>query len=111
MIMELKISFEGGYANNHQIPVVELSKFATSIQKISNYQLKNNSLNICLNNAEKGSFTIYLGAIAIGIASNLATDGIKKVYTKIKSYINHKDIKNNINNSTFAHKKSLISYM
>lgn len=94
--MQLKITFEGGYANYHQIPLSELSKFSTSIQRISNYQLRTNSPSLCLTNANKGSMELII-AILTGIATNFATDGIKIIYKKLKTYTSKNSLKNNVN--------------
>lgn len=102
--MSLKIKIEGGYANNHKIPLSDMAKLSESLQSISkNFEAKNGKTtytDIYIDAAKEGCFEIildllqndYVQGVTIGVAANYLTDltkDIKKfiLYTDKKRFI------------------------
>lgn len=99
--MSLKIKIEGGYADNHKIPLSDMAKLSESIQNISkNYEVKNGKTtytDIYINANKKGSFEIILDLLqsefAKGVATGVATNYLTELSKDIKNFILYTDKK------------------
>lgn len=99
--MGLIIDIEGGYADNHKIPLSDMAKLSDSIQSISkNYEIKAGKkiyTDIYINANEKGSFQIILDLLqdeyVKGVVTGLATTYFTGLSKDIKSFILYTDKK------------------
>jgi hypothetical protein len=96
-MMGLKVKLNGGYADNHQISLNDMSVLSKSIQTISkNFELKNGEkthTEIYINATKEGSYEIFLDLLnnpyVVGVGSAYLYDLSKY----IKSFISHRDKK------------------
>lgn len=89
--MSLKIKLEGGYADNHQIPVEDMAIIAKSIQNLSkNFEIKNNKneyTTLYIDTTKEGSYEIILNLINDPYFQSLSTAYFYDLSKDIKTFL------------------------
>lgn len=100
--MSLKIKLIGGYADNHQILVDDMSVIVKSIQNLSkNFEIKNSKSNytsLYIDTTKEGSYEIILNLINDPYFQGLATAYFYDLTKDIKTFLHSKNKKEKIEN-------------
>ncbi|MBU0457050.1 MAG: hypothetical protein KKD75_02810 [Nanoarchaeota archaeon] len=95
--MGLKIKLNGGYADNHQISLNDMSVLSKSIQTISkNFELKNEKTtytDIYINATKEGSYEILLDLLNNPYVQGIGSAYLYDLSKDIKSFISNSDKK------------------